>query len=204
MKLAKIFPCAIATFASLATTVLIACGNENSAGTDEQPNAITAQINAAIDSAFADWSKSSTLITTTQKPCENCQNSSNYIIYDPSNTTLPPGVQTERGTLHHVAVESFESFTCQTEETWFTYSVFISDSLVHKKFVLPDSLSADEFKANCALENGEIREETEVTQGQKQFKCTLDIESDSSSEQLQYIDPNWEKYVKQIIKICRE
>ena len=211
MKLTKILSIAVAAFASLTTVTfplaaatLVACGEDNTAGTDEQPNAITAQINAAVDSAFADWSKSSTLITTTQKPCENCQNSSNYIIYDPSNTTLPPGVQTERGVLYRISLESFESFTCQTEETWFTYSVSTIDSLVRKNFVVPDSVSADEFKADCALENGEIREETEETQGQKQFKCTLDIERDSSSKQSQYTDPNWEKYVKTIIKICRE
>ena len=211
MKLTKILSIAVAAFASLTTVTfplaaatLIACGEDNTAGTDEQPNAITAQINAAIDSAFADWSKSSTLIKVAQEPCEVCPNPSNYIIYDPSNTTLPPGVQTERGVLYRISLESFESFTCQTEETWFTYSVSTIDSLVRKNFVVPDSVSADEFKADCALENGEIREETEVTQGQKQFKCTLDIKSDSSSEQSQYTDPNWKKYVKTIIKICRE
>ena len=39
----------------LATAVLTACGNDNTAGTDEQPNAITAQIDAAVDSASAIW-----------------------------------------------------------------------------------------------------------------------------------------------------
>ena len=163
MKLTKILSIAVAAFASLTTVTfplaaatLIACGEDNTAGTDEQPNAITAQINAAIDSAFADWSKSSTLIKVTQEPCEVCPDPSSYIIYDPSNTTLPPGVQTERGVLYRISLESFESFTCQTEETWFTYSVSTIDSLVRKNFVVPDSVSADEFKADCALENGEI------------------------------------------------
>ena len=53
----KIKSLVVAAFASLfsvaftlvTVTTLAACGNDNTAGTDEQPNAITAQIDAAID-----------------------------------------------------------------------------------------------------------------------------------------------------------
>ena len=59
----KIKSLVVAAFASLfsvaftlvTVTTLAACGNDNTAGTDEQPNAITAKIDAAIDSASAIW-----------------------------------------------------------------------------------------------------------------------------------------------------
>ena len=216
MKLAKIFPCAIATFASLATTVLIACGNENSAGTDEQPNAITAQIDAAVDSASAIWFQGEKTFIVDSKASFNPLTPTPIhdiiINLDTSaqHTSLLTGVKTEHGTLRHLEIAYVAAISCETEETWFAYSVQVSSSLIQKAFTIPDSSAtsiAKDFEDDCILENGEFIEKTEgVTEGQRSYRCNLipTKENSTSAGATQYTDPNWKKYGTQIIKVCRE
>ena len=218
MKLAKILSLAIAAFESLSTTAiplatafLVACGNDNSAGTDEQPNAITAQINAAVDSASAIWFQGEKTLVADTNTSIHPPSQDIPITPDTSaqNTSLRAGVKTERGLLRNIEIDNFASLSCETEETWFAYTVQVTSSLVQKTFTIPDTTatSATDFKEDCSLENGEFTEEFEgVTQGQRRFSCKLTPTKENSQtpETTQYTDPNWDKYGKQIIKVCRE
>ena len=200
-----------AAFALITVTILAACGNDNTAGTDDQPNAITAQIDAQVDSASAIWFQGAkTLVAdskagilppydTTIKPDTSTQ-----------HTSLAPGVATEHGMLRQFEIDHFASLSCQTEETWFTYTVQVSSSLIQKTFIIPDTSAASivtEFEADCTRENGKFITNTEgVTEGQQSYSCKIAPTKENLVENndIQYTDPNWEKFGKQIIKICRE
>ena len=179
----------------LATAVLTACGNDNTAGTDEQPNAITAQIDAAIDSASAIW----------------FQEEKTFIV-DSKTNILPPFSTPlyEHGLLRQLEIDNFASFSCETEETWFAYTIQVTSSLIQKTFTIPKASAASivtEFEADCTRENGEFTTEAEgVTEGQQRYSCKIFPTKENLVDKnaIQYTDPTWEKYGKLIIKICRE
>ena len=222
MKFAKILSIAVAAFASLTTvasslvaiTALTACGNDNTAGTDEQPNAITAQIDAAVDSASAIWFQGEKTFTADYKTSLNPNHTPlhDIIITDTSaqNTSLLAGIKTEHGILRHIETAYFAILGCETEETWFAYTVHVANSLIQKTFTIPDTTITSivtEFEADCTRESGAFITETEgVTEGQQSYSCKIipTKENLSATNTIQYTDPNWEKYGKQIIGICRE
>ena len=222
MKFAKILSIAVAAFASLTTvasslvaiTALTACGNDNTAGTDEQPNAITAQIDAAVDSASAIWFQGEKTFTADYKTSLNPNHTPlhDIIITDTSaqNTSLLAGIKTEHGILRHIETAYFAILGCETEETWFAYTVHVANSLIQKTFTIPDTTITSivtEFEADCTRESGAFITATEgVTEGQQSYSCKIipTKENLSATNTIQYTDPNWEKYGKQIIGICRE
>ena len=220
MKLAKILSIAIAAFASLttvafslaATTALVACGNNSTAGTDEQPNALTAQIDAAVDSASAIWfqgEKTFVAISTSSLVNPSITPPHDFII-NPDTSVLNASIKTEHGLLREIEIDNLASISCETEETWFAYMVQTTSTLIQKTFTIPDTTEAsvvNDFKADCTLENGEFIEESEgITQGQRRYNCKIKPtkENFKTSGTMHYTDPNWEKYGKQIIKVCRE
>lgn len=200
----------------LATAVLTACGNDNTAGTDEQPNAITAQIDAAIDSASAIWFQEEKTFTVDSKT--NILPPFSTPLYDliinpdtsAQNTSLFAGIKTEHGLLRQLEIDNFASFSCETEETWFAYTIQVTSSLIQKTFTIPKASAASivtEFEADCTRENGEFTTETEgVTEGQQRYSCKIFPTKENLVDKnaIQYTDPTWEKYGKLIIKICRE
>lgn len=200
----------------LATAVLTACGNENTAGTDEQPNAITAQIDAAIDSASAIWfQEEKTFIVDSKTNILPPFSTPLYdLIINPDtsaqNTSLFAGIKTEHGLLRQLEIDNFASFSCETEETWFAYTIQVTSSLIQKTFTIPKASAASivtEFEADCTRENGEFTTETEgVTEGQQRYSCKIFPTKENLVDKnaIQYTDPTWEKYGKLIIKICRE
>lgn len=203
--------------ATLAATFLTACGNDNTAGTDEQPNAITAKIDAAIDSASAIWFQGEKTFTVDYKTSLRPPTSMNpheiiIIVTDTSaqNTSLLAGIKTEHGILRHIETAYFAILSCETEETWFAYIVQVTSSLIQKTFAIPDTTAASivtDFEAACTREGGAFITETEgVTEGQQSYSCKIipTKENLSATNTIQYTDPNWEKYGKQIIGICRE
>ena len=220
MKLAKILSIAIAAFASLTTvafslaaiTALVACGNNSTAGTDEQPNALTAQIDAAVDSASAIWfqgEKTFVAISTSSLVNPSITPPHDFII-NPDTSALNANIKTEHGLLREIEVDNLASISCETEETWFAYMVQTTSTLIQKTFTIPDTTEAsvvNDFKADCTFENGEFIEESEgITQGQRRYNCKIKPtkENFKTSGTMHYTDPNWEKYGKQIIKVCRE
>lgn len=224
MKPAKILSRAKAAFACLITvafssvtiTALAACGNENSAGTDEQPNAITAQIDAAVDSASAIWFQGEKTFIVDSKANFNLLTPTPIhdiiINLDTSaqHTSLLTGVKTEHGTLRHLEIAYVAAISCETDETWFAYMVQVTSSLIQKTITIPDSSVtsiAKNFEDDCILENGEFIEETEkVSKGQRRYNCKLTPTKENSitAKTTQYTDLNWKKYGTQIIKVCRE
>lgn len=200
----------------LATAILTACGNENTAGTDEQPNAITAQIDAAVDSASAIWFQEEKTFTVDSKT--NILPPFSTPLYDliinpdtsAQNTSLFAGIKTEHGLLRQLEIDNFASFSCETEETWFAYTIQVTSSLIQKTFTIPNTSAASivtEFEADCTRENGEFTTEAEgVTEGQQRYSCKIFPTKENLVEKnaIQYTDPTWEKYGKLIIKICRE
>ena len=218
----KIKSLVVAAFASLfsvaftlvTVTTLAACGNDNTAGTDEQPNAITAKIDAAIDSASAIWFQGAKTFTADYKSSLNPNHTPlhDIIITDTSaqNTSLLAGIKTEHGILLHIETADFAILSCKTEETWFTYTVQVSSSLIQKNFTIPDTSAtsiAMDFEADCIHEHGNFITETEgITDGQQSYSCKIAPTKENLVENnaIQYTDKNWEKYGTQIIKICRE
>ncbi len=200
----------------LATAVLTACGNDNTAGTDEQPNAITAQIDAAIDSASAIWfQEEKTFIVDSKTNILPPFSTPLYdLIINPDtsaqNTSLFAGIKTEHGLLRQLEIDNFASFSCETEETWFAYTIQVTSSLIQKTFTIPKASAASivtEFEADCTRENGEFTTEAEgVTEGQQRYSCKIFPTKENLVDKnaIQYTDPTWEKYGKLIIKICRE
>ncbi|MBQ7078620.1 MAG: hypothetical protein IJM92_02900 [Fibrobacter sp.] len=200
----------------LATAVLTACGNDNTAGTDEQPNAITAQIDAAVDSASAIWFQGEKTFTVDSKT--NILPPFSTPLYDliinpdtsAQNTSLFAGIKTEHGLLRQLEIDNFASFSCETEETWFAYTIQVTSSLIQKTFTIPNTSAASivtEFEADCTRENGEFTTEAEgVTEGQQRYSCKIFPTKENLVDKnaIQYTDPTWEKYGKLIIKICRE
>lgn len=193
----------LATAIALAATVsLTACGNDNTAGTDEQQNSITAK----LDSALTEWFAGDTLIAPdiSGEPCTDCPH--DIIIHDPADDTQVPKIQAENGYLYHVRYESFESIVCESDSNWFVYSVSVTDSVTQKGLTLPDSSTADAFEADCEKEGGAFVADTTVTiEGQRNFRCSLTNLTDgtSSDDRTKYVDANWKKYVKLIIGFCR-
>ena len=197
-------------------STLTACGNNNSAGTDEQANSVTAEIDAAIDSASAIWFQGEKTFIVDSKASFNPLISTpiHDIIIAPDSsaqyTSLFAGIKTEHGILRQLEFDYFAAFSCETEETWFAYTVQVSSSLIQKKFTIPDTSAtsiAKDFETDCILENGDFITETEgVTEGQRSYSCKLVPTQENLVEKnsMQYTDPTWEKYGKQIIKVCRE
>ena len=224
MKPAKILSRAKAAFASFSSvaftlvtiTALAACGNNSTAGTDEQPNALTAQIDAAVDSASAIWFQGEKTFIVDSKTSFNPLTPTPIhdiiINLDTSaqHTSLLAGVKTEHGTLRHLEIAYVAAISCETDETWFAYMVQVTSSLIQKTITIPDSSAtsiAKDFEDDCILENGAFIEETEkVSKGQRRYNCKLTPTKENSitAKTTQYTDPSWEKYGKQIIKACRE
>ena len=205
-----------AAFALVTVTILTACGNDNTAGTDEQPNAITAKIDAAIDSASAIWFQGEKTFTVDSKTTILPPSSTPLydIIINPDtsaqHTSLLAGVKTEHGILRQLEIDHFASLSCETDKTWFAYMVQVSSSLIQKNFTIPDTSAtsiAMDFEADCIHEHGNFITETEgITDGQQSYSCKIAPTKENLVENnaTQYTDPNWKKYGTQIIKICRE
>lgn len=197
-------------------SALTACGNNNTAGTDEQANSVTAKIDAAIDSASAIWFQGEKTFTVDSKA--SISTPGNTPLYDliinpdtsAQNTSLFAGIKTEHGLLRQLEIDNFASFSCETEETWFAYTIQVTSSLIQKTFTIPNTSAASivtEFEADCTRENGEFTTETEgVTEGQQRYSCKIFPTKENLVDKnaIQYTDPTWEKYGKLIIKICRE
>lgn len=202
-----------AAFTLVTVTTLAACGNDNTAGTDEQPNAITAQIDAAIDSASAIWFQGEKTLTADSKVSIRPPSFTiPHVDPDTSaqHTSLLAGVKTEHGILRQLEIDHFASLSCETEETWFAYMVQVSSSLIQKNFTIPDTSAtsiAMDFEADCIHEHGNFITETEgITDGQQSYSCKIAPTKENLVENnaIQYTDPNWKKYGTQIIRICRE
>ncbi len=225
MKFAKILSIAVAAQARfttatlsliaislIAATALTACGNDNTAGTDEQPNAITAKIDAAIDSASAIWFQGEKTFTVDSKTTilPPSYDIGFYPDSSAQHTSLFAGIKTEHGILRHIEIDNFAALSCETEETWFAYIVQVTSSLIQKKFAIPDTAAkstAKDFEADCVHENGKFITETErSTEGQQSYSCKIAPTKENlvKNNAIQYTDPNWEKYGKLIIGICRE
>ena len=189
----------VSTFALLAMFVaLAACGKDNTAGTDEQANSVT-----ALDSALAEWLVTDTLVAP-EPQYPSVHSSYDLIITDPDNPNRNPGVKVKNGTLYKNVDTDFESLTCENDSNWFVYSVNAGDSLIRKYLVLPDSLDADEFESDCIAEGGVFDADTTTEiDGQKTHSCDLE-NAEHLSEGRQYVDPNWKKYVELIVGICRD
>lgn len=197
-------------------SALTACGNNNTAGTDEQANSVTAKIDAAIDSASAIWFQGEKTFTVDSKA--SISTPGNTPLYDliinpdtsAQNTSLFAGIKTEHGLLRQLEIDNFASFSCETEETWFAYTIQVTSSLIQKTFTIPNTSAASivtEFEADCTRENSEFTTETEgVTEGQQRYSCKIFPTKENLVDKnaIQYTDPTWEKYGKLIIKICRE
>ena len=194
----------------IAATALTACGKDNTAGTDEQPNAITAKIDAAIDSASAIWFQGEKTFTVDSKTTilPPSYDIGFYPDSSAQHTSLLAGVKTEHGILRQLEMDYFAAFSCETEETWFAYIVQVTSSLIQKTFAIPDTAAtATEFEADCTREGGEFITETErSTEGQQSYSCKIAPTKENlvKNNAIQYTDPNWEKYGKLIIGICRE
>ena len=192
----------LATAIALAAAVsLTACGKDNTAGTDEQQNSITAK----LDSALTEWLAGDTLIAPdiSSEPCTDCPH--DFLSHDPADTQVPK-IQTENGYLYHVRYESFESIVCENDSNWFVYSISVNDSVTQKGLTLPDSSTAEAFEADCEKEGGAFVADTTVTiDGQHNFRCSLtNINDDASSDdRTKYVDAYWKKYVELVIGICR-
>ena len=201
-----------AAFTLVTVTTLAACGNDNTAGTDEQPNAITAQIDAAIDSASAIWFQGEKTFTVDSKTTilPPSYDIGFYPDSSAQHTSLHPGVKTEHGILRQLEIDHFASLSCETDKTWFAYMVQVSSSLIQKNFTIPDTSAtsiAMDFEADCIHEHGNFITETEgITDGQQSYSCKIAPTKENLVENnaIQYTDPNWKKYGTQIIKICRE
>ena len=193
----------LATAIALAATIsLSACGNDNTAGTDEQQNSITAK----LDSALIEWLAGDTLIAPdiSGEPCIDCPH--DFLSHDDPVATQAPKIQAENGYLYHVRYESFESIVCENDSNWFVYSISVNDSVTQKGLTLPDSSTADAFEADCEEEGGAFVADTTVTiEGQRNFRCSLTNLTDgtSSDDRTKYVDANWKKYVELIIGFCR-
>jgi hypothetical protein len=206
----KIFSIATTLFAGLftvalplvTTTTLTACGKDNTAGTDEQANSVTAQVDTvALDSALAEWTVTKTFVVPVSSDTPAAQQQ-HFII---SDLTQVPGIEVENGTLYNKVLDHFEALSCENDSNWFVYSVSVSDSLIHKYLNLPDSVSVEPFETDCIAEGGTLTEEETVVARQRNFTCELRSPvNEDSPESVQYTDPNWEKYVKLIVGICRD
>ena len=185
----------VAAFSLATATTFTACGNDNTAGTDEQQNSITAK----LDSALTIWLASDTLIATeiSSYPCIDC----------PHDIIQVPKIHAENGYLYHVANESFKSVVCENDSNRFVYSVSVNDSVTQKGLTLPDSSTAEAFEADCEEEAGAFEADTTVTiKGQHSFYCSLTNLDDetSSADRTKYVDAYWKKYVELVIGICRK
>ena len=201
----KTFPCVTLLTPILLLAMVsafIACGNDKVAGTDEQQNSVTAN----LDSELIVWLAGDTLVATeiSGKPCIDCPH--DIIIHDPADDTQVPKFPVENGSLYHVSSESFESIVCENESNWFVYSVSAIDSVIQKGLTLPDSATAEAFESDCEEEGGTFVADTAaIIEGQHNFHCSLTILADeeSGADSTRYFDANWKKYVKLIVGICR-
>lgn len=207
MKFAKAFSSTVITlltaaFALTAAASLAACGKDNTAGTDEQANSVTAQVDTvALNSALAEWTVTKTFVVPVSSDTPAVQQQ-HFII---SDLTQVPGIEVENGTLYNKVLDHFEALSCENDSNWFVYSVSVSDSLIHKYLNLPDSVSVEPFETDCIAEGGTLTEEETVVARQRNFTCELRSPvNEDSPESVQYTDPNWEKYVKLIVGICRD
>ena len=82
----------------------------------------------------------------------------------------------------------------------------------HKRLFTTDSAMAEEFKKDCASENGEFTDETTYSFGSGNkivkvehpryaFYCSFQYTMTPDSV-LTYSDPNWEKYARHIVESC--
>lgn len=207
MRFKKAFSSTVITllttaFALTAAASLAACSKDNTAGTDEQANSVTAQVDTvALDSALAEWNTSKTLIAVVSTDSSTVQ----WHDFINADLTRVPGIEVENGTLYNNVLDHFEALSCENDSNWFVYSVSVSDSLIHKYLNLPDSVSVEPFETDCIAEGGTLTEEETAVVRQRNFTCELRSPiNEDSPESVQYTDPNWEKYVKLIVGICRD
>ncbi|WP_163437537.1 hypothetical protein [Fibrobacter succinogenes] len=179
-----------------AVSLFTACSDSKITGTDEQSSSINA-LNA--DSTIQTWLEADTLRPNPE--CTNCLDTTIDIIHD-----LPSGIKTKNGELKHVYKTNFESVFCETTEMWFVYSVSVSDTAVIKYYDIPDTLSPESFKQDCANDGGIIAEESPLFQGRYELSCTLPapMKTEITPGGMQYFDAHWKKYAQQIIDVCGE
>ena len=143
----------LATAIALSATVsLTACGKDNTAGTDEQQNSITAK----LDSALTIWLASDTLIVTEQHstPCTDCPFDIPHLY--PSDMTTYPKIQVENGALYNPKHDDFKSIVCENDSNWFSYSVFAptsrsSQASVSSISIMPAPMPMTLWKPNLCL-----------------------------------------------------
>ncbi len=170
-----------------------ACGSDNTAGTDEQANSVTAQVDtAALDSAITEWLVGDTLTIT--------DDSDNAL----PNTSLPMRIEAEKGSLSHVSKENFESIACENDSNWFVYSVNASDTAFQKNLTLPDTIAVERFESKCQTEGGKFAADTTTAfAGQRNFTCNLKPEEEPVPYKTSYVDSDWKEYASLIIGLCR-
>ena len=179
-----------------AASLFTACSDSKVTGTDEQTSTFNA-LNA--DSTFQTWLNNDTLKPNPE--CTECLDTVIDIIHD-----LPSGIKTENGELKHVYKTNFESVFCETKETWFVYSVSVSDTAVTKYYSIPDTLSPESFKQDCTLDGGIAVENEPLFPGRYDLSCSLPapMKTEITPGGMQYFDTHWKKYAQQIIDICGE
>ena len=183
----------------LATIItLAACGNDNTAGTDEQANSVTVEA-TALDSALAVWLEDNTL-TIPEKQDTSCTEC--WYHTGPTDPIWTPEIQARNGMLSHLVTTDFERFSCTSDSHWFGYYVKALDSLIEKYIALPDSMNAADFEADCLAEGGLFTAEPEARDGQSSYTCQVETAS-LPPDSREYTDPNWKKYVKMIVGVCQ-
>ncbi len=92
----------------------------------------------------------------------------------------------------------------------FRYELYLNNSdstsgiVLEKHLVLPDSATGEQFKQDCALENGSVGMEnrTEYILGNTYLKLSCNIPLATTEGIPTYKDPYWKKYGARVIESC--
>lgn len=90
----------------------------------------------------------------------------------------------------------------------FRYEIYLNDSdssvVLEKHLVLSDSAAGEQFKQDCALENGslDMKNRTEYIFGNTYLELSCSIPLASAEGILTYKDPYWKKYGTRVIESC--
>ena len=99
----------------------------------------------------------------------------------------------------------------QNGGSWdYRYEIYLNDSdaasgvVLEKHLVLPDSATGEQFKQDCALENGslDMKNRTEYIFGNTYLELSCSIPLASAEGVLTYKDPYWKKYGTRVIESC--
>lgn len=145
-----------------------------------------------------------------QEDYEACVAGDEYLLNHVQNTEFFAVMKDEEGVLHGPIVSenqyvgfpgSLRNVFCLDKEGLFGYYVgYVTGETNHHKYLRTiDTVMVEEFKKDCAAENGEFtggggRGLYHVYCG---FQYTL-----TSDSVLTYSDPHWEKYAKHVVENC--